>query len=186
MHLIWSFGDGSHMTYALQMWGAVRLVSAGQFDERPFDEAGIEPLSPEFTIDRFNDMLDTYPEKNSKGIKGFLVATGYVTQNSINGLGNAYVQDILFEAGINPRRKTPTLENNERNRLYNAIRHIIQQAITLGGRSEERDLFNRPGGYHRRMDSSAVGTPCPDCSTPVQKIQYLGGACYYCPNCQPE
>ena len=53
-----------------------------------------------------------------------------------------------------------------------------------GGCSEEFDLFNRPGGYQRIMGKNAVGRPCPRCSQTVEKFQYLGGACYYCPACQ--
>lgn len=183
-HLVWDFSDDSHLTFALQMWGGVRLLDSSEFGGRPHAEAGVQPLSPEFTLERLGEMLDAYPEKTSKGVKGFLVATGYVTPHSINGLGNAYVQDILFRAGIDPRRKTPTLEADQRRKLFDAIQQTMEQAITLGGRTDERDLFDRPGGYHRLMDSSAVGTPCPRCATPIQKLQYLGGACYLCPQCQ--
>jgi formamidopyrimidine-DNA glycosylase len=52
------------------------------------------------------------------------------------------------------------------------------------GRYDEVDLYNRPGGYIRRMDSRAAGQPCPTCGTPVEKTQYLGGACYFCPHRQ--
>jgi formamidopyrimidine-DNA glycosylase len=45
-------------------------------------------------------------------------------------------------------------------------------------------MFEIPGGYIRLMDNSAVGKPCPDCGRRVEKIQYLGGACYFCPKCQ--
>ena len=57
-------------------------------------------------------------------------------------------------------------------------------AKELGGRATERDLYNRPGGYLRTMDSKRVGQPCSACETPIEKIQYLGGACNLCPNCQ--
>jgi formamidopyrimidine-DNA glycosylase len=183
-HLVWDFSDGSHLTYALQMWGGVRLLEASEFGDRPHAEAGVQPLSPEFTFERLDEMLDAYPEKTSKGVKGFLVATGYVTPNCINGLGNAYVQDILFRAGLDPRRKTPTLAADQRRKLYDAIQQIMQQAIALGGRDDERDLFDQPGRYVRLMDSRAVGVPCPACGAPIQKIAYLGGACYLCAHCQ--
>jgi formamidopyrimidine-DNA glycosylase len=56
--------------------------------------------------------------------------------------------------------------------------------IEQGGRYDEVDLYNQPGGYMRLMDKNAVGKPCPVCGTGLVKIQYLGGACYYCPSCQ--
>jgi len=183
-HLLWEFSDGSHLTYALQMWGAVKLLDAAEFNERPHAETGLPPLHPDFTFERFNTMLDEYPEKTSKGIKGFLVATGYVMSNHVSGLGNAIVQDILFHARLSPRRKTPDITPEERQRLYDAIQSTIAKAIEQGGRYDEYDLYGNPGGYVRLMDSKTVDKPCPNCGIEIQKISYLGGACYLCPNCQ--
>jgi formamidopyrimidine-DNA glycosylase len=56
--------------------------------------------------------------------------------------------------------------------------------IDKGGRNNETDLFGNPGGYIRIMDNAAVGKLCPDCGRKVKKIQYLGGACYFCPKCR--
>jgi formamidopyrimidine-DNA glycosylase len=183
-HLMWTFTDGSHLTYALQMWGAVKLLDAAEFNERLHIETGLPPLHPDFTLERFDAMLDRYPEKTSKGVKGFLVATGYSIPDPINGLGNAIVQDILFQARLNPRRKIPDLTAEERHRLYQAVQMTVAKAIELGGRYDEFDLYGNPGGYARLMDSKAVDTPCPNCGAFIQKISYLGGACYLCPECQ--
>lgn len=183
-HLGWEFTDGSFLTYSLQMWGAVKLLAPGEFGERPHDETGIQPLSLDFTFERFDRMLNAYPEKSSKGIKGFLVATGYSTPDSINGLGNAIVQDILFHARLSPKRKIPAILPHERRRLFEAINTTVLKAVELGGRYDETDLFGHPGRYVRLMDSKTAGCPCPACHTPIEKISYLGGACYFCPNCQ--
>ena len=68
--------------------------------------------------------------------------------------------------------------------LYEAIRETLKQAVELGGRDTEHDLYNRPGRYQRVLERSKVGKPCPECGTRIEKIQYLGGASYYCPRCQ--
>ena len=183
-HLGWEFSDGSHLTYALRMWGAVKLLDASEFDERPHDETGVPPLHLDFTFERFNTMLDEYPEKTSKGIKGFLVATGYAVPNHVHGLGNAIVQDILFHTRLSPKRKIPDIMPDERHRLYDAIQSTVAEAIEGGGRYDEYDLYGKKGGYVRLMDSKTANTPCPNCGTSIQKISYLGGACYLCPNCQ--
>jgi formamidopyrimidine-DNA glycosylase len=60
----------------------------------------------------------------------------------------------------------------------------VQEVIAQGGRYDEVDLYGRPGGYVRLMDKEALGRPCPECGGAVEKVQYLGGACYYCPACQ--
>ena len=183
-HLSWEFEDGSALTFAMQMWGAVKLLDPTEFGEKPNDETGIEPLSVDFTLDRFNQMLDEYPEKTSKGIKGFLVATGYVTPNHIAGLGNAITQDILFHAGISPKRKTMDISPGERKALFDAINTTVTEVTKLGGRYDEIDLFGNKGRYIRLMDSKTKDTPCINCGTDISKISYLGGACYICPNCQ--
>ena len=97
-------------------------------------------------------MLDGYPEKRSKGIKGFLVATGYALPDHIHGLGNAIVQDILFHARLSPRRKIPAITPGERRTLYNAIQSTVAEAIEKGGRYDETDLYGNKGGYARLMD----------------------------------
>ncbi len=183
-HLLWDFSDGSHLTFSMEMWGYVKLLDSSQFGARPHDESGVQPLSPEFTLEYFDEMLEAYPDKTSKGIKGFLVATGYAVPRHINGLGNAYVQDILFRAGLDPRRKIPSIHADERHNLFDAIQEVIGQAVALKGRDEECDLFGQPGQYMRLMDSRTAGKPCPSCGKPIQKIAYLGGACYLCPRCQ--
>lgn len=183
-HLIWEFNDNSALTFSMQMWGSVKLLNKSEFKRNPNDETGIEPVSNQFTLSRFSEMLDEYPEKTSKGIKGFLVATGYVTQNHIAGLGNAIVQDILFNAKISPKRKIMDISSNERKNLFTAINETVAEAIMLGGRYDEVDLFGTNGGYIRLMDKNTNNTPCTNCQTIIQKISYLGGACYICPNCQ--
>jgi len=178
-HLRWDFSDGTVLSFTLQMWGFVRLLEKAEFGERPYKETGIPPLSAEFTLERFNALLEEYPDKTSKGIKGFLV-----TSQHMNGIGNSYAQDILFRARLSPRRKIPAITSTEREQLYQAIQETVTLAIQASGREEERDLFDHPGGYRRLMSSQTAGSPCPVCGTLIEKIAYLGGACYLCPQCQ--
>jgi formamidopyrimidine-DNA glycosylase len=178
-HLRWDFADGSAMSFAMQMWGFVGLLARSELAAHPYAEVGIPPLSERFTSDRFDQLLEEYPEKTKKGIKGFLV-----TSKHVNGIGNGYLQDILFRAKIHPSRKIPSLIAEDRQRLHAAIQDTMAQAIQQGGREDERDLYDHTGGYHRLMSNQAVGQPCPNCATPIQKITYLGGACYLCPTCQ--
>ena len=178
-HLRWDFTDASAMTFNMQMWGFVGLLERSAIPKHPYAEVGIPPLSAGFTLECFDRLLEEYPEKTKKGVKGFLV-----TSKHINGIGNGYLQDILFRAKIHPSRKIPTLSSNERRMLYAAIQDTMAEAIKLGGREDERDLFDQPGGYKRLMSNQTAGQPCPNCGTSIQKISYLGGACYICPTCQ--
>ncbi len=178
-HLRWDFTDASSLTFNLQMWGFVNLLERAELAAHPYAEVGVPPLSVRFSYDCFDQLLEQYPEKTKKGIKAFMVTSKYV-----NGIGNGYLQDILFRAKIHPSRKIPTLNADDRARLHSAIQDTLAEAIRLGGREDERDLFDHPGGYKRLMSSDTVGQPCPDCGTKIEKISYLGGACYFCPACQ--
>ncbi len=178
-HLRWDFTDATAMTFSMQMWGFVGLQEKADLPKHPYAEVGVPPLADRFTYDCFNQLMEEYPAKTKKGIKGFLVTSKY-----INGIGNGYLQDILFRAKIHPTRKIPSLVETERRQLYNAIQTTISKAIAMGGRDDEHDLFDQPGGYTRLMSSQTVGKACPTCGSAIQKIAYLGGACYLCPNCQ--
>ena len=68
--------------------------------------------------------------------------------------------------------------------MYDAIVNTVGEVIEKGGRYDEFDLYGNRGGYVRIMDKNAVGRPCPGCGGGVEKMQYLGGACYFCPKCQ--
>jgi formamidopyrimidine-DNA glycosylase len=78
---------------------------------------------------------------------------------------------------------TGTLGNSPHKFVWHNVSH--EEFARKGGRSDEFDLHGNPGGYARLMDTNAEGRPCPACGTRVLKIAYLGGACYFCPKCQP-
>ena len=91
-------------------------------------------------------------------------AKGLLTQDQlIPGLGNAIAQDILFRARLSPRHPIDDLDGGQVRGLYEAVVGTVAEVIEKGGRCDEVDLFNRPGGYARLMDKNAVGRPCPRC-----------------------
>lgn len=178
-HLCLTFTDGALLTAMTQMWGAMELYAQGQEQERQYIK-GMRPtpVEPEFTLAYFDGLIDALvAEKRS--VKGLLTQ-----EQLIPGLGNALAQDILFHARLHPRHPLQELGTEQRRALYRAIINTVCAAIEQGGRYDEVDLYNRPGGYMRLMDSKAVDRPCPSCGGPIEKIQYLGGACYFCPHCQ--
>ncbi len=177
-HLCIAFTDGTFLTATTQMWGAYELYKKGDEKKRKYIK-GMKPtpLDKAFTFDYFNRLIDGLSEK--KSVKGLL------TQDQlVPGLGNAIAQDIMFNAHLSPRHPVDTLTKPERRRLYNAILKTVSAVIKKGGRNDESDLYGDPGKYARLMDKHAAGKPCPVCSTKIEKIQYLGGACYFCPTCQ--
>jgi len=179
-HLLLHYRDGTYLTVSVQGWGNVLLLHQSELVEHPHvGEKRVSPLSDAFTFEYLQGLFEELEEEDARSIKFFIIS-----EPGIWGVGNGYLQDILFRARIHPRRRAIEIVEEERRSLHKAIRETLKQAMDLGGRDTERDLYNHPGGYRRILDSKSVGQPCPECGTPVEKIQYLGGACYLCPSCQ--
>jgi formamidopyrimidine-DNA glycosylase len=179
-HLYITFTDDSFLTATTQMWGAMELYEQGEELQREYiKDMRPTPLDPEFTFDYFTDLIDGLVKEKKRSAKSLL------TQDQvIPGLGNAIAQDILFRAHLHPRHPIADLNAEERQTLFNTIVSIVDEVIAKGGRQDEFDLHNRRGNYIRLMDKNALNKPCPACGGKIDKIQYLGGSCYLCPNCQ--
>lgn len=95
------------------------------------------------------------------------------------------LQDILFAAGIHPKRKIGTLSDAERDNLLSCIVSVLRDMTARGGRDTEKDLFGRPGGYRVKLSKNTLTSGCPRCGGQIVKETYLGGAVYDCPSCQP-
>lgn len=179
-HLYILFEDDSFLTVTTQMWGAMELYEEGEEQNRDYvRDMRTTPIEPEFTLDYFYSLIDGLAEGKPRSAKALL------TQDQIiPGLGNAIAQDILFRARLHPKHPIADLSMSQRRALYQAIVDTVGEVIDQGGRYDEYDLYGNRGGYVRIMDKNAVGRSCPACGGTVEKIQYLGGACYLCPSCQ--
>jgi formamidopyrimidine-DNA glycosylase len=179
-HLYIIFEDGSFLTVMTRMWGAMELYRMGEEKKRNYiKDMRPTPVDPEFTFDYFSALIDELCAGPKRSVKSLL------TQDQlIPGLGNAIAQDIMFRARLHPRRDLADFNSEKRRDLYAAIVDTVLKVTERGGRNDEYDLYGHNGGYIRIMDSKAVGKPCPVCGHPIEKIQYLGGACYFCPQCQ--
>jgi len=138
---------------------------------------GITPLDERFTFDYFKQLLS-----NKRGnIKSFLL-----DQKNIAGIGNVYVQDILFNAKLHPKRKIPSLTNKEIDALHKSIKSVINESVKLGGLAYEKDFYGNKGGYGAKQFKIAYkpGQPCPICQTTIQKIKTGTTSSFICPNCQ--
>jgi formamidopyrimidine-DNA glycosylase len=178
--LLLRFTDDGYLTVTVQGWGNVFLMNdeeAATHRHVGWDRIGA--LSEAFTGEYLESLFAGLEPEDKRSIKFFIIS-----EPGVWGIGNGYLQDILFHAGIHPRRRAAEVSPEERGALYGVIRRVLQEAVELGGRDSERDLYNQPGGYARLMDSKTAGQPCPQCGTPIEKISYLGGTCYLCPQCQ--
>ena len=178
--LLLQFDDDTYLTISVQGWGAVWLFEEAEVDQHKYvGKPCVSPLSDDFTYEYFSGLFDVLEEGYKNTIKYFIIS-----EPGICGIGNGYLQDVLFQARISPRRRVAEISMDERRTVYAAIRETLKQATELAGRNTERDLFNQPGGYVPLMCSQTKSWPCPECGTAIEKISYLGGSCYLCPECQ--
>lgn len=177
-HLYITFMDDSFFTACTQMWGAVELYKKGDEKSGKYvKNMRLTPADKEFTYVYFKKLITGLKEK--KSVKGLL------TQDQlIPGIGNAITQDILYKTGIHPRFPVTDLTEKQSRKLYDTMMKTVQTVIKKGGRYDEYDLYGNQGRYKRLMDKNTAGKFCPQCGKKIQKIQYLGGACYICPGCQ--
>lgn len=179
-HLSLHFEDGSFLSATTQMWGAMELYEKGAELERQYIKCmRLTPVDPEFSQEYLSALIQECSKEGSRSVKGLL------TQDQlIPGLGNSIAQDIMFRAKLHPKKPATGLSKDQIRNLHRAIVNTVAEAIRQGGRNDETDLYGSHGKYKRIMDKAAVGRPCPECGTKVEKMSYLGGTCYYCPKCQ--
>ncbi|MCC7573031.1 MAG: hypothetical protein KO464_06550 [Candidatus Methanofastidiosum sp.] len=135
---------------------------------------GPSPNESDFSLDYFLQVLSNNEKKPIKSVLNI--------QDQISGLGNAYINDILFESGIHPKRKVSNLNQIERNNIFDSIIKIITSAIQLGGSTDEFDLYGNSGEYSRMMDKNTL--VCRKRGEGVIKENILGSSSYLCPKCQ--
>lgn len=179
LHLL--LDDGSSLVCTVQMYGSI-WACPPQMDGNSYYQAARDkpsPLSGAFDAAYFEGLLRSVGP--SLSAKAFLA-----TQQRIPGLGNGVLQDILFQAGIHPKRKLETLSDSQLEKLFDCIKECLAVMTQRGGRNTEKDLLGRPGGYETILSSKTLAYPCPVCGGGLVKEAYLGGSVYFCPHCQPE
>lgn len=177
-HLV--FDDGSGIVCSVQMYGAMMVYPNGVTDNFYYNVAHEKPstLSDAFDRHYFDGLVAEAEEKNSA--KELLA-----TKQRIPGLGNGVLQDILFNAGVNPQKKLRAMDQSDLDALFASIKSTLSAMTEAGGRNTDKDLFGNPGGYATLLSAKTKDRPCPRCGSPITRKAYLGGNVYFCPVCQP-
>lgn len=139
-----------------------------------FAGLGVEPLSPEFTRDALAAMLG----EARMHVKRFLTLQRYVV-----GIGNAFSDEILWEARVSPQAMTASLGGDEVTRLHRAIRTVLGEALATHRQEFAGSLPMREPLHLLRIHRHGK-EPCPRCGTPIAVIYYEDRETYYCPTCQ--
>jgi formamidopyrimidine-DNA glycosylase len=139
----------------------------------PVADLGPDPLSPEFTVERFAEILKANPAT----VKGVLT-----TQSAIAGVGNAYSDEALFRAQLSPFKKTGSLSAEEVTRLHDALVGVLSEAL---GRSAGLEPSELKGDKKRSMDvHGRTGETCPRCGDTIRQVAFATKSLQYCATCQ--
>lgn len=181
-HVIFEIGSkpSVRITYNdPRRFGLFDLAPTDAIEEcRHFKGMGPEPLSNGFSEDYLNAAL--------KGKKTPIKAA-LLDQRVVAGLGNIYVCEALFRAGVSPRRQAGSVAGARGMRLYGAIRAVLDDAIEAGG-SSLRDFATADGGlgyFQHRFDVyDREGEDCRICGGPISRIVQAGRSTFFCSRCQ--
>ena len=179
-HLKLNFTDGSALTIRLTNMGVVSAVETGDLEKRytyrrDFKGAA-SPDSPGFTYGYFRDVFSG----QNRALKPLLVGKDAV----VVGVSNSAFQDVIYRAGLHPKRKASSLTEDETRGLYNAVKALVEERLSLGGKDKWTDLHGGRGGYTPRMGPNMKDGGCPRCGAAIQRIAHGGGHVYLCPECQ--
>jgi formamidopyrimidine-DNA glycosylase len=177
-HIRVGFDDGSGFTVRVWWFCYLHLVTEdGLSDHKLTGGLGLSPLDDGFTLEYFKGLLDG----RRGGVKSFLT-----NQRNVAGIGNVYIQDTLFRAGLHPLRKIPTLTESDVEALYTAMRGVLTESIEHGGLRFEKNFLGEHGDYGKEHYKVAynTGEPCPTCGSTVEKIKTGSTSGYICPRCQ--
>lgn len=181
-HVIFRFTDGTELRYKdVRQFGTMDILPRDDYQSLPgLYTLGPEPLDESFTADVLRQSLR---QRKSGKIKVLLL-----DQTLLAGLGNIYVDEALFRAGIHPEASGPDLTDEQINKLHQGIVDVLSTSVRLGGSSVKSYVngYGQEGGMqHELRVYGHENTPCPNCGTQIEKTRVGGRGTHFCPACQP-
>jgi formamidopyrimidine-DNA glycosylase len=152
--------------------GKAYLIAADDWKAIPgMQTGGIDILSPEFTRERFVSLLKHRRDQ----VRAFLL-----DKKALDSLGNAYADEVLFEAGIHPKTWCRALSHDDAVRLHDAIVAVMREAVAEVARRNEPIEVKVRDFLKVRLKPE-----CPKCGSRVRRAGVRGMDAYFCPRCQP-
>jgi formamidopyrimidine-DNA glycosylase len=169
------FANGTELRYSDETrMGKIYVAREDQLDQIPgFANLGVDLLSERFTLPHFRRLIAS--RRNQ--VRQFLL-----DKTALAAIGNAYADEILFAARLHPKTFCHKLQPDDVDRLYAAIREVLEQAI------REIETRNQPIEVKIRdflRVRGRAGQPCPTCRTMIRRVRVGHDDACFCPTCQP-
>lgn len=179
-HVVLDLDNGVRVTFNdARRFGAMDLLPTAMGDAHPL----LAGIGPEPLGNRFDE---GYLVARLAG-RGTPIKSALLDQHVVAGLGNIYVAEVLFRAGLHPARRAGDLTPAQVAGLVPIIRAVLEDALAAGG-SSLRDYRQADGelGYfqHSFRVYGREGQPCPTCATGIARIVQSGRSSFFCPACQ--
>lgn len=173
-----NFTDGSALFFNdMRLFGYTKLANSQEV-KAARSKFGPEPIHHDFDSEDFAKKL----KKRRTPVKAALL-----DQSFIAGLGNIYVDEALFQAGVRPTRLASKVTKKEAFAIAKASGEIMNNSIKVGGTTFQHfvDTGGENGNYTDYLKVfGKQKTPCPVCGTDIVKIRCAGRGTHYCPRCQ--
>ncbi|HET8647998.1 MAG TPA: DNA-formamidopyrimidine glycosylase family protein [Vicinamibacteria bacterium] len=169
-----TFGEtGTELRYLDdKKMGKAYLTQEGDWRAIPgLGEVGVDVLSTHFTPERFASLLRHRRDQ----VRAFLL-----DKRALDSLGNAYADEVLFEAGIHPKTFCRSLSHDDALRLHAAIVKVMTEAVAEVARRDEPIEVKVRDFLKVRLK-----TDCPRCGSKIRRAGVRGMDAYFCPRCQP-
>ncbi len=181
-HVIFYFTDNTMLCYNdTRQFGTMELVALHDENSlKGIDKLGLEPFDKKLT----KEYLYQKASKKSITIKQFLL-----DQSIITGLGNIYVDEVLFRVKLHPKTKVNTISIDKFDEIIKASKEILKKAIKAGGTTVHSFLVtgNISGKFQNQLYVyGREGEECLECGTTIKKFKLSGRGTHYCPHCQGE
>ncbi|MGY0693102.1 DNA-formamidopyrimidine glycosylase [Virgibacillus sp. FSP13] len=179
-HVIFSFSDDTELRYNdVRKFGTMHVFLKGEeFEQKPLNQLGPDPFDERFTFDYFYNKL----KKTDRVIKSVLL-----DQAIVAGLGNIYVDETLFKAGVHPLKKASKLSKKEVSAIQKASIATLKEAVAQGG-TTIRSYVNGQGEMGMFQQELFVygqeNQACKKCGKPIVKMKIGGRGTHLCVSCQ--
>ncbi len=167
-------GSGLDVTEAGTKKSLAMYVVRDPHDVPGIASLGPDPLTDDFTIEVLGEILRKEGRKQLKGVLRH--------QGTIAGIGNAYSDEILHAARMSPFKPANTLEGDDLQTLYDAVRTTLGDAVD---RSRGLAASELKGEKKSNLAVHAqTGKPCPVCGDVVREVSFADSSLQYCATCQ--
>jgi formamidopyrimidine-DNA glycosylase len=161
----------------MRLFGYVKVATAADV-AKARRQFGPEPIDEQFDVDTFVARV----RKRKTPIKAALL-----DQSLVAGLGNIYVDEALWRAGVRPTRKANRLTKTEAAAVITAGGAVMRESIAVGGTTFQH--FTDTGGQNGNFTDylkvfGKQGTACERCGSIIKKIRCAGRGTHYCSGCQ--